>query len=208
MKVLTKFYLNKKSNRIIDEFYIKNDKLSLTDLLLKSTYKKSFNEYLKSNVLYNHKSEECLVCYDTNSIKYKVPCCDKQYICLDCFEKFFVNSKFNCLFCRKDIFPKIIFDIRTVISNKLNQKLLLKVYQRKKEILNSNYLTVNDKIMRDEIMSKFLNYLLRMSYDIDDIEKIEFIDYSSFELTWNNGTKMYIINKNKQFIINSQYIPI
>ena len=36
MKVLTKFYLNKKSNRIIDEFYIKNDKLSLTDLLLKS----------------------------------------------------------------------------------------------------------------------------------------------------------------------------
>ena len=99
-------------------------------------------------------------------------------------------------------------EFRNIISKQLTQKLLLKTYQRKKEILNSNYLTINDKMIRDEILSKFLSYLMRMSYDIDDIEKIEFIDYYSFELTWNTGGKMYIINKNNTFIINPTQIPI
>ena len=99
-------------------------------------------------------------------------------------------------------------EFRNIISKQLTQKLLLKTYQRKKEILNSNYLTVDDKIKRDEIMSKFLSYLLRMSYDIDDIEKIEFIDFYSFELTWNTGNKIYIINKNNKFIINPVEIPV
>ena len=208
MKIVTKYYLKKKSNKIVDNFYENNDKLSLSDLLLKQTYKKCFNEYLQEKVLNNNKSEECLVCYDTSEMKYKVPCCDKQYICLNCFENFFVKNSLKCLFCRKELIHNIMSEFRNIISKQLTQKLLLKTYQRKKEILNSNYLTINDKMIRDEILSKFLSYLMRMSYDIDDIEKIEFIDYCSFELTWNNGTKMYIINQNKQFVINSQYIPV
>ena len=208
MKIVTKYYLNKKSNKIVDEFYIKNDKLSLSDLLLKQTYKKCFNEYLQGKVLGNKKTEECLVCYDTTTMKYKVPCCDKQYICLDCFENFFIKNSLKCLLCRKELIHNIMSEFRNIISKQLTQKLLLKTYQRKKEILNSNYLTVNDKMKRDEILSKFLSYLIKMSYDIDDIEKIEFIDYYSFELTWNTGGKMYIINNKNNFIINPSQIPI
>ena len=208
MKIVTKYYLNKKSNKIVDKFYNNNEELSLTDLLLKQTYKKCFNEYLQNKVLGNKKTEECLICYDTTAMKYKVPCCDKQYICIDCFENFFINNSLKCLYCRTELIHKIMFDFRTIISKRLTQKLLLKTYQRKKEILNSNYLTINDKMKRDEIMSKFLSYLLRMSYDIDDIEKIEFIDFYSFELTWNTGNKIYIINKNNKFIINPIEIPV
>ena len=111
MKIVTKYYLNKKSNKIVDEFYIKNDKLSLSDLLLKQTYKKCFNEYLQSKVLGNKKSEECLVCYDTTTMKYKVPCCDKQYVCLDCLSKMYNISDYKCMFCRKKLFTIEMFKV-------------------------------------------------------------------------------------------------
>tara|TARA_B100001057_G_C22844769_1_gene948523 strand:- start:2235 stop:2861 length:627 start_codon:yes stop_codon:yes gene_type:complete len=196
-KIITRY----KCKKIINEFYSNNiNYMSLDDILLKPLTKKCFNEIIYNNIKNNKRKEECLVCYDNKNIKYKLKCCDKQFICLDCLKNFFTNNKLICLYCRKDLQTEMLNELRTHTRNQINQSLSNKIYLKKKKLLNSDNVSEEVKIQRSIAYNKFIDFLLKYNYDIDSIDKIEFVDLYSFEVTWNNGSILYILSTdNKLF---------
>ena len=197
--------ISKKCNKIIDNFYDNNDYLSLNDLLLKKECKKAFKNIIFSNLKKNNfiKKNECLICYDTKTYKYKVICCDKQFICLECLDKIFNSKNFKCLFCHKNLYDNFLDDIRKGMISLMNKELELKIYERKKEILNGPHIEGEMKRKRQILLDKFISLLLYNNYVIEDIKKIQFIDYFSFEVTMKNGNVLFIMNKNDRIYLNN-----
>lgn len=198
---MDKFFTKYKCKKIINEFYINNDKyMTFDDILLKPLTMKCYQEIIYNNTKLNSKKEECLVCYDAKHIKYKLKCCGNQHICLDCLKNFFTNNKLICLYCRKDLQTEMLNELRTQTRNQINQSLSNKIYLKKKKILNSDNVSEEVKIQRSIAYNKFIDFLLKYNYDIDSIDKIEFVDLYSFEVTWKNGSILYILSTdNKLF---------
>lgn len=201
---MKRYSISNKCDKIIDNFYNNNNYLSLNDLLLKKQCKKTFSKIIYQNIKTNNinKKNECLICYDTKNHKYKVGCCDKQYICLDCFDKMFNSTKFKCLFCNKNLYDDILNQLREGMIKSMTKKLELKMYQRKKEVLNGPHIEGEMKRKRQILLDKFISLLLYNNYIIEDIKKIQFIDYFSFEVTMKNDNILYIINKNDRIYLN------
>jgi len=111
-----------RTNKIVDELYKNNH--SYDDHQVKDLFKKIFHKHTNANIKHNSKKEECLICYDKKKKKYKIPCCNKQFVCIDCLEQIYNVKTFKCLFCRKDLFKnelvKIFTDIRKENQYKIN----------------------------------------------------------------------------------------
>ena len=198
--------ISKKCNKIIDNFYSKNYYLSLNDLLLKKECKKAFKNIIFSNLKKNNfiKKNECLICYDTKTYKYKVNCCDKQFICLECLDKIFNSKNFKCLFCHKNLYEEFLDDIRKGMMSLMTNELELKIYHRRKDILNGPHIEGNMRQKRQMLLDKFIGLLLYNNYVMSDIKKIEFIDYFSFEITMKNNTKVFILSKEDRTFLSNQ----
>ena len=198
--------ISKKCNKIIDNFYSKNYYLSLNDLLLKKECKKAFKNIIFSNLKKNNfiKKNECLICYDKKSYKYKVNCCDKQFICLECLDKIFNSKNFKCLFCHKNLYDDFLDDIRRGMMSLMTKELELKIYYRRKDILNGPHIEGNMRQKRQMLLDKFIELLLYNNYVMSDIKKIEFIDYFSFEITMKNNTKVFILSKEDRTFLSNQ----
>ena len=134
--------------------------------VLKIIYMKVFTKYLFNNISNNRSTEECLVCYDTKNAKYKMPCCDKQYLCLNCFEQMYNLQRFNCLFCRKPLYKDDIIEVIKLIS-------------------------IHPMFKINNICMYFYKY----GY-INHIKNIKKIDNNNFFIKLNNKSNLYIINYN------------
>jgi hypothetical protein len=126
MNIISKYKLNKQINSLVERLYSNNIWYILLSLnmfintTVGDTYKQIYNIvfriYIYNNVTENDSKMECLVCYDTKNVKYKIPCCNKQYTCLKCYEKMFNIDQYKCLFCRKDLYKDEIIEISRLIS--------------------------------------------------------------------------------------------
>ena len=114
MNLLDTYRTNKASSSIINELYKHN--FSMTDNFVKNIVIDLFKKSILENVKTNSKKCECLVCYNKKKLKYKIPCCDKQYICLDCLSKIYNIRDYNCMFCRKKLFTIEMFKIFTEVK--------------------------------------------------------------------------------------------
>ena len=122
MHILTKYTTKRRINTLASTLFETNEyyiTLSLSKyhvVRLKPIYMDVFTRYLFKNISNNSSKEECLVCYDSKHVKYKIPCCDKQYVCIKCFEKMYNFDQFKCLYCRKNLYKDDIIEITRQIS--------------------------------------------------------------------------------------------
>ena len=86
----------------------------------------------------------------------------------------------------------------------MTKELELKIYHRRKDILNGPHIEGNIKQKRQMLLDKFIGLLLYNNYVISDIKKIEFIDYFSFEITMKNNTKVFILSKEDRTFLSNQ----
>ena len=122
MNNFSKTICKNKTNKIVDKLYKHN--YSFDDHQVKHLFKKIFHKHTNLNIKNNSNKEECLICYDTKKKKYKIPCCNKQYVCVNCLENIYNIKSFKCLFCRKNLFRdeliKIFSEIRKEKEYKIN----------------------------------------------------------------------------------------
>jgi len=84
---------------------------------LKNIYMDVLEKHFYNNINKNKTKLECIICYDTTNLKYKMPCCDKQYLCLKCLGTMYNIKQFKCLYCRNSLYKDEIIEVSRLISN-------------------------------------------------------------------------------------------